>query len=211
MANLLTPAGDGSVRVNVDAFGAFGSAVGSTDTSDAFYDPVGEQGEAGTTFESGVAIRIGNEGTRTFLNTGSGGLENPGFITESLQNATSAFTFANLNFGLTQQVIPIFDGGVKTGSTLIQTYNITNPTIETINFELIRYIDGDLQFDGSISDAGGRLLRGGQEILFETDGGDNPFLSTTFLGITANGGSRGEPGRYEIDSYSGLRSRIIEG
>ncbi|NES99667.1 MAG: DUF4114 domain-containing protein [Sphaerospermopsis sp. SIO1G1] len=214
MANLLTPAGDGSVRVELDAFGAFGSSVGLSST-DAFYDPVGEQEEAGTTFESGVAIRIGNEGTRTFLTTGdigsSGGLENPGFITESLQNATSAFSFGSLNFGLTQEVIPIFDDGVRTGSTLIQTYNITNPTSEAIDFELIRYIDGDLQFDGSIQDSGGRLLRGGQEILFETDSGDNPFLSTTFLGITASGGSREEPGRYEIDSFSGLRSRIVEG
>ena len=214
MASLRTSAGDGGLRVELDAFGAFGSSVGS-DATNAFYNPIGDIEESGTTFESGVAIRVGSQGTRTFLTSGSiggsGSLTNPGFTEESQQSATSTFGFANLNFGLTQEVIPIFNEQVRTGSTLVQTYTITNPTTDTVNFELIRYLDGDLGFDGSISDSGGRLVSGGEEIIFQTDSGDNPLASTTFVGITANGGSTTEPGRYEIDSYSGLLNRIING
>lgn len=213
-ANLNTPTGDGGVRVAVDAFGAFGSSVGGG-TSDAFYDPVGSTGEAGTVFDSGLAIRLGSTGGRTFLTAGNiggaGNLTNPGFSTATPSSATSTFSFAGLNFTLTQTVKELSANEVRTGSTLIQTYAITNPNAESIEFELIRYLDGDLNFDGSIADAGGRLVVGGQEILFETDGGANPLSATTFVGITANGGSVATPGRFEVDSYSGLLSRIISG
>ena len=101
MATLNTPAGDGGLRVNVDAYGSFGSRVGA-DTSDAFYDPVDEIDEAGTMFDSGVAFRLAGEPTRTFLTTGSigssGGLNDPGFLEETPTNADSTFTIDNLNF-----------------------------------------------------------------------------------------------------------------
>ena len=61
---LMTAAGDGGLSITVDAFGAFGSsAVGGN----ALFDPVGDIIEAGTTFESGVAIREGDTGPRTFF------------------------------------------------------------------------------------------------------------------------------------------------
>jgi hypothetical protein len=95
---------------------------------------------------------------------------------------------------------------------LDQTYSITNASQrgETQSFELVRYLDGDLQFDGTISDGGGRLFLGPTEVLFETDGGGSS-TSTTFVGISAEGGTIPTTGRYEIDSYSGLRDRIIAG
>uniref|UniRef100_UPI00286B041B Calx-beta domain-containing protein n=1 Tax=Chamaesiphon sp. VAR_48_metabat_135_sub TaxID=2964699 RepID=UPI00286B041B len=77
--------------------------------------------------------------------------------------------------------------------------------------ELVRYFDGDLQFDGSIADKGGRIARNGRDILFETDSGDNPSAPTTFVGITANGGNTLTSNRYEIGQYSSLRSRILAG
>ena len=215
MTLLTTGSGDGSLRVEVDAFGAFGSSVGF-ETSDAFYDPIGELTEAGTTFQSGIAFRLGNEEERTFLTTGdiggSGSLTEFDLGTTTDTSVASTFNYEGLDFALTQEVANLFsDEGEISGSNLTQTYTITNPGSETVEFEIIRYIDGDLQFDGSIDDAGGRLIRNGQEILFETDSGDNPDFATTFFGITATGGTTEEPGRFEIDSYSGLRSRIIAG
>ena len=81
MATLNTPFGNGGLRVDVDAYGSFGSLVGGK-TSDAFYNPVNELGEAGTVYHSGIAFRFTGEPTRTFLTTGiiddSGPLEDPG-------------------------------------------------------------------------------------------------------------------------------------
>ncbi|MGF1535241.1 MAG: calcium-binding protein [Elainellaceae cyanobacterium] len=214
MVLLSTAAGDGSVSVEVDAYGSFGSAVGGG-VSDALYDPIGDGDAAGTTFESGVAIEINNAGSRTFLTIGSigssGSLEDPGFTSSDDDEAASVFSFSDLEFQLDQTTTDLLDEGTRTGSLLTQTYLITNPTSETISFELFRYIDGDLLFDGSISDGGGLIDNGDQEILFETDADDNPSTSTTFLGITAEGGDVSGPGRFELDSFSGLLDRIIDG
>lgn len=70
MVSLRTAAGDGGLRVELDGFGAFGSDIGS-DATNAFYDPTGDIEESGTTYESGIAIRVGSQGSRTFLTSGS--------------------------------------------------------------------------------------------------------------------------------------------
>ncbi len=215
-ATLATAAGDGGVRVKLDAFGSFGSSAGSL-VSNAFYNPVGSLGESGTTFESGVAIRFGGTGSRTFLSTGdiggSGNLTPVLFSSANPTSAESTFTFNGLNFALDQRVSDLFEPlnlSVRTGSQLTQTYTITNPGSTAVNFELIRYIDGDLEFDGSIDDTAGLRNDPGKTVLFELDSGANPNDRTTFLGVTAVGGNP-LPGAYEIDSYSGLQSRIISG
>lgn len=214
LSSLNTSAGDGSLRVNIDAYGSFGSLV-EGDTSDAFYDPVDEIDEAGTMFESGVAFRFAGGPSRTFLTTGfigdSGGLNNPGFLQKSTTNADSIFTIDSLNFSLNQTVQENVLETQRTGSTLIQTYTITNTGDQSVSFELVRYADGDLYFDDTLQDTGGRLFKNGQEILFETDSGENPETATTFVGITASGGNSLSPGRIEIDQYPGLRDRIIDG
>lgn len=205
--------GDGTVSVGVDGYGAFGSSVGA-DSTDATYDPVGAGLPAGTSFESGVAIRFGGSGTRSFLTSGdiggSGGLINP-LVTGSSTLGSSSFGFGGLSFVLTQSLTPLFTGIVQTGSLVTQSFAITNTGLSTSEFELIRYLDGDLQFDGSIVDGGGRLFSGATEILFETDTAAGTSSSTTFIGITGEGGTIPVSGRYEIDSYSGLRSRIVDG
>ena len=207
MVQLTTGSGDGSLRVEVNNVGTFGSSAGF-DVSDAFYDPIGALTEAGTTFESMVAIRIGNEGGRVFLTPE----EDADFDTTTTTTAESSFSLSGLDFGLDQRVTNLFSNEEEiVGSTLTQTYTITNPSSEVVEFELVRYLDGDLDFDGSIQDTGGRIIRDGQEILFETDSGEDPDLATTFIGITADGGSTETPGRFEIDSYFGLRDRITDG
>jgi len=217
LATLNTASGDGGLTVGVDAFGSFGSALGGTGTSDANYDPLGAGLSAGTTYESGVAIRVGGIGGYTFLTSGSFGLTgtpggaNPTTINSTPTSTESTFNFGGLNFALTQTVTDLIANGVRKGSLLTQSYKITNPGNTRVDFELIRYVDGDLQFDGSIVDTGGRRVSGTEEILFENDSGDDPAAPTTFVGITGMGGSNALPGRYEIDRYTQLLDKITLG
>ena len=210
--NLSNGPGEGTISVKVDGFGAFGSAVGP-DSENAFFNSVGG-GSLGTTFESGIAIEIGTGGTRSFLTSGfvgiSGNLPNPTIMPDG----SSTFSNSGLDFALSQTLEPVFFGGSQTGTILIQTYTITNPGSTTADFELVRYLDGDLFFDGSLGDqdGGGRIIIDGTEILFETDSATNSATSTNYVGITAEGGTEPSAGnRYEIDSFSGLRTRIIAG
>jgi len=214
MANLSTSPGDGSLQVGVDAFGSFGSAAQGDGTSNAVYNPIGEINSSGTSFESALAIRVGSGGERTFLTTGNifgGELENPGFNSQTSNATESKFAFEGLDFDLTQTAQDSFSEGERIGSLLTQTYEITNTGDEEIAFELVRYLDGDLQFNGSIEDGGGRIFRDGEEILFETDTAGESAESNTFIGITGVGGDAAAPGRYEIDSFSGLGTRIAAG
>lgn len=207
---LTTGTDDGGVTVTVDAFGSFGSAVGGGVT-DAIYNPVGAIDAAGTAYESGIAIGFG--GGRTFLTSGDIGGTSGGSVVAGLSGTSttvaSAFTFEDLAVDLTQAVTPTFnDLDERSGSRLRQTYTITNTGAAPVSFDVIRYIDGDLDFDGSINDGGG-LLPGG--ILFQTDAGGSADDDTTFVGITASGGTVPASNRFEIDEYSGLRSRIVDG
>ncbi len=197
---LSTASGDGGVTVTVDALGK---------SSNAFYEPVGSQSSSDTIYLSDVAIRFGDTGSRSFLSSGATDVI---LTNTSSTSAQSTFTYNGLNFVLNQSVSDLFNtSNSRTGSQLIQRYTITNPGVTAVNIELIRYLDGDLQFDGSIADRGGRLVSSnGQDILFETDSSDDPSAPTTFVGITANGGTV-LSGGYEIDSYDGLENRIIQG
>ncbi|MGE3284356.1 MAG: PEP-CTERM sorting domain-containing protein [Alphaproteobacteria bacterium] len=202
--------GDGSVTVGVDGFGAFGGAVGD-DSTDAIFDPVGPIGPGGTTFHSGVFI---SGGPPSFLTSGSigstGGLSNPpiSFVNGS---ATSSFTHGFLQFNLTQTLVESFDGAARVGSRLDQRYAIHNPQEVPVSFSLVRYLDGDLLFDGTISDGGGRLVVGANQILFETDAASGSEASATFVGITATGGTIPTTNRFEVSPYDALLDRINAG
>ena len=183
-ATLATAPGDGGVSVTLDAFGSFGRTIGGS-TSDAFYDPVGSLTESGTVARAGVAIRFGDTGTRAVLSTGnisgSGFLTNGVFTSVSSSSLQSSFTYNGLSFSLDQRVSDLFDpNNARTGSQLTQTYTITNPGSTLVNFELIRYVDGDLFFDGSRDDRGGYLFKDGKDILFETDSGVAPLTAPHF-------------------------------
>ena len=162
---------------------------------------------AGTTFESGLAIRFGDTGSRQFLTSGligsSGALPNP-TVSGSATSGTSAFSFGGLDFVLSQVLSPRFDVSAnRIGSRLTQTYTINNPGASTASFELIRYLDGDLEFDNMISDGGGRFLVNGVETLFETDTAQNVADPTTFVGISAPDGNAPAVGRYQISVFTG--------
>src|SRR5688572_10882635 len=68
---MTTGNGPGTLDVVVDGYGAFGSVV-TTDADDAEYDPVGAVAQAGTVFQSALAIRMNQTaGTRQYLSSSS--------------------------------------------------------------------------------------------------------------------------------------------
>jgi hypothetical protein len=210
MVTLNTAPGDGGLNIGVDAFGGFGSNAGGSETSDAFYDPLGEIGESGTVFKSSLAINILNDDVpeRTFL--AEGNLETPAFSNVTATTANSTFTFSSLNIVLDQEVSDFTTDGQRTGSDFYQTYTITNTSEATVEFELVRYLDGDLDFDGSISDTGGYYASGEESILFETDSGDSGTDATTFVGISSTS-AESTASSYQISAYSGLETNIADG
>nr|WP_246294896.1 PEP-CTERM sorting domain-containing protein [Schlegelella koreensis] len=209
---LSTGSGDGSVTLGVDGYGSFGGSVGS-DATDAVYNPIGSLGAAGTSYESAVAIRFGTTGSRQFLTSGdiggSSGLTNP-LVTGSGTAGSSSFTFGGLSFSLQQTLATLTSGSTQTGSLLTQTYTITNTGSAASVFEMVRYFDGDLDFDGSLIDGGGRIILDGLEVLFETDTAAGTSTETTFVGITGEGGTNAT-GRYQVSGYSGLRGSVLAG
>lgn len=218
--SLFSPGGDhtvdGGLSLVVDPYGAFGSAA--SPAGNAIFNPPGAVSWGGTTYQSAVFIR--GAGQSTFLADGdiggSGNLPSTGLFTStSDSSATSQFTRGDLSFSLTQQIRDRFDAaGQKSGSVLIQEYVITNTsTTNAADFSLTRYLDGDLYMaDGTLADKGGAstLDRTMNQQLFEFDAGQNAATATTLTAIRAIGGSVPEH-YFEVDSYSGLRSRIVNG
>ncbi len=198
---LKTTTGDGGLDVTVGNTGSFSGAA---------YDPIGPKGSASTTFASNVAFRIGSSGSRQYLSGLATNIVNTSTSTDN-SSTSSRFNVSGLQFELIQSVSNLTKNSKRKGSGLSQIYSITNTTNTAIDFELVRYFDGDLQFDGSIADRGGKIVRNGQDILFETDSGDNPSAPTTFVGITANGGTRLTSNRLEIGQYSSLEQRVLAG
>ncbi|SFA87862.1 VPLPA-CTERM protein sorting domain-containing protein [Poseidonocella pacifica] len=118
-----------------------------------------------------------------------------------------------LNITLTRSLTVSFDGDVRLGTVLSQQFVIENAGATT-NFDFIRYLDGDLEFDDSIDDAGGRITVGGSEVLFETDSASDGTNTDTFVGISRSVGGMTEPTEaqnFEIDVYSDLQNKILSG
>ena len=208
---LTTGTGEGTLTVGVDGYGAFGGFVGA-DSTNAVFDPIGNPA-GDTTVHSGVAIRttdINNNIVTTFLTSGnifgSGVPPNPA-VGGTPTVGTSSFTHLGLEFNLIQIVTL-----TATGTTLTQTYTLTNPQGNpTIDYSLIRYFDGDLQFvNTNVIDGGGRLVLDGTEILFETDETGTSSQDNSFVGITAEGGTDAAD-RFEISSFPSLGQGIVVG
>lgn len=188
-------AGDGSVQITVDSYGSFGAAAVSEGfNSDAIYDPFGNILPSGTTFESGFFFGPAND----FLTTGTFGntvLAPVPFTSTTSLTALSEFDAGLYHIQLLQELSPV---GIS-GSTFTQTYTITNNTGSFQAFTVLRHLDGDIYFDGSLVDYGGADVTEG--ILYEFDG--DPSAVSSFVGISATGGSAAgytiQPFRYTDD------------
>jgi Domain of unknown function (DUF4114) len=205
-----TAPGDGELKVTTDEFGRFGNIPTGADTS---YDPIGPLASARTTYRSYVALGIitgGVTATRSELKSTLSSSE--AFNGVNSNTANSTFTTGGLQFQLKQVTQDTLNAALaRTGSRLDQTYIITNPTGQTINFDLVRYVDGDLFFDGTLIDGGGKIVQSGQDILFETDRGGTGQTDSTFFGITGSGGTTPTTNRFELDLFSTLSSNVLGG
>lgn len=202
---LSTGAGDGSVEIEVTEFGEIFSGV---------YDPVGSVGPAETVFYSDVFVSLeGNSfrsaiGDQEFNATAT-------IVSQSDTQVVTSFGFGDLGVLLTQTLTDSFEDGVVVGSVLTQAYSFTNPGPE-MSFDLVRYLDGDLGFDGSLLDSGGVLQTGGTQVLFEIEADNVIGSETTFVGINAsvsgnNTSPDGQVQNYEINDYSTLFNDIAGG
>ncbi|MBU3077347.1 PEPxxWA-CTERM sorting domain-containing protein [Sphingomonas sp. XMGL2] len=90
---------------------------------------------------------------------------------------------------------------------LTQAYSFTNLSGESQALSFGRYLDGDLNFGagGNGNDGGGKLVSGGQTVLFETDAATGRNDLATFIGIYNEGG---EALGFDVDHYGSLRPRI---
>ena len=100
-----------------------------------------------------------------------------------------------LRIDLDQQLGPITDGT----STLTQTYTLKNTRSSALSFALVRHLDGDLRFDGSIADGG--AVTGAGEVLYEYDRSDEPASPSTFVGIAGALDADATPDRWTIQKF----------
>lgn len=171
--------GDGSVTLTVGPYGSFGEIL----QDEVLYDPVGPLLPAGVVFAS--ALFFGPAGQ--FLTTDTlefgAGLPDIAFDMKAANTATSTFPVAGFTIQLTQTL------GARSpeGSALIQTYSIRNDGKAPSAVTVLRYFDGDLEFDSLFDDSAGVTSDGA--VAFEFDTGDNPSAPTTFVGIANTGGT----------------------
>ena len=180
VTTLTNGTGDGAVTMGVDAYGSFGS---NTSAGDAMFNPVGPEASQGTTFESAVYFSV----LDNFLTESAFGNFTPPllpitFLTTSATTATSSFTIGGMFIELTQTLQP----ATATGSILNQTYTVTNQTIATQTFQMVRHFDGQLFHTGTFGiDFGGASVNG--QTLFQFDNALFPDVSTPYVAITSTG------------------------
>jgi hypothetical protein len=205
--NLVIP-GDGGVSIPVDSGGGFRQSI---------FDPVGAIPPADTTFDSYLAIGAPGGG-RTQIAPAVACIGD----TTSIQ---SQFNVLGLDVTLTQTVDQLFADNVnrvnQTGSILFQVYTFVNNTGATIAADVVRYLDGDLNFIGGLTDSGGTGVINDNDpnpaddtrVMFETDQQAGGGGANTFVGITLTGGDLlpDDPGHFALIQWNGLQPLIAAG
>lgn len=185
-ATLTNGSGDGDVAVEVSEYGfVFG----------AFFDPVGSVGGGDVVFSSYVSRGDGDViETLDFSDP-----TDTTIVRQSASELVTRFDVDDLRFTLTQTVRDAARGAARAGSVLTQEFAITNLAAEAADFDLYRYLDGDLFLTGAApGDGGGVMERDGRTVLYQTDAVGDPGPDNPFLGMTAEGGTVPETGRFSI-------------
>jgi hypothetical protein len=126
---------EGAVSVSVDGLGSYGQG---TAAGDAFFNPAGSAfNSLGTTHTSN--LYVSTIGHMLKDDCGDGQVQ---VISESPLH--TRLTVGALQIDLTQALDPVTLGG----STLRQDYTLTNTSGAGLTPALVRYLDGDLKFDG---------------------------------------------------------------
>jgi Bacterial Ig domain/RTX calcium-binding nonapeptide repeat (4 copies)/Divergent InlB B-repeat domain len=129
----------GAVRVAVDGLGAFGR--GSVAGGDAIFNPPGGFAPLGTTYTSNLYLSTAQRMLADDCVLGDVALVSESPLTTRLQ-------VGSLRIDVRQELDPVMLGG----STLRQTYTLTNTGGSEVGAHLVRHLDGDLRFDGSTDD-----------------------------------------------------------
>ena len=192
----------GQVELDIDAFGAFGTAVDISGRQD--YDPAldaPDQGPVSTVFESMPFLcteTAGGAASGSWLEAGEvAGAARAQMVDDHLE---STFRIGDLevqaNFFLNC-------------TQMEQCYTFTNAGDEVLPVvSLTPYIDGDLYFNGGLGNDYGGTTVGAPKTLWEFDEGDNPEEPTTFLGLHGLAAADQYLTSWEIGQYSDQRSRI---
>ncbi|MGH2751446.1 MAG: Ig-like domain-containing protein [Actinomycetota bacterium] len=186
---------EGALEVTVDGLGAFGSSV----VGDAMFNPPGTAEAAGTVFSSNVFVDA--LGRMLEDDCAAAQVE---VISESATQLVTRIALDDLRFDITQEVTPI-EGGAS--SQLTQRYEIENLAGSAQDLVLVRHVDGDLHFDGSIEDGGAASADG--SVLYEFDASDDPASPSTFVGIAGALGMDAIPDRWTIQAYD-YRDDIVD-
>jgi Ca2+-binding RTX toxin-like protein len=187
LANGDPDAAEGALRVTVDGLGAFGSALGY-DPLGARFNPVGPAGAAGTTFTSHL-----------YLSSAQRMLVDDGFVEVCLvaeNPLRTEATIGSVKVELTQELAPITQGG----STLTQTYTLTNVGETPSSVALVRHIDGDLGFDGSTGALDGAAADPEGRTLFQFDSAGAP-AARTYIALSGSLGGNDVPDRWTIQRF----------
>ena len=178
---------DGAVRVRVDGLGAFGR--GSVAGADAIFNPPGGFAPLGTTYTSNLYLSTVGRMLADDCVNGQVQLlsENP-LITR--------LELGSLQLDVRQELEPVTLGG----STLRQTYTLTNTGGSNRAAHLVRHLDGDLRFDGSTDDGAAASGQDGHTLTqFDSTSTGVPRV---LLRITGALGSNETPDEWTIQPFN---------
>lgn len=179
---------DGAVRIPVDALGTFGRAPSVGET---VFNPTGPKPAATAVRSSATFFALPGR----FLDCSELPMQVVG-----TPSATSVITQGDLqelglSLRLTQSVSPVAAGT----STLTQTYELTNSGSQALPLGVVRYLDGDLAFDGVSTDRAGATADGAR--LFQLDEDELPARASSLLAIAGSLAGDSTPERWTVQPY----------
>jgi Bacterial Ig domain/Divergent InlB B-repeat domain/RTX calcium-binding nonapeptide repeat (4 copies) len=185
---------NGAVRVVVDGLGAFGR--GAVAGGDAIFNPPGGFAPLGTTYTSN--LYLSNAGRMLADDCVDGQVT---LLSES--PLTTRLDLGSLQIDVRQELEPVTLGG----STLRQTYTLTNNGGSAIPAHLVRHLDGDLRFDGSTDDGASASGPDGHTLMeFDSVAASVPRVFVQIMGAL---GSNEAPDEWTIQPFN--YRPVIEG
>ena len=194
----------GLVEVEVDAYGAVGSAISNSDRH--HYNPFDD-------FPDQEFVRTIFEWKTFMCKTSATGSTEGKWLTSSALSGVQpivSVTNGEVFNEFTTMGIEV-DLSYKLNCTGLQycyqMTNVSNSSIQTI--ALTPYMDGDLYFGtGGLSNDYGATSSGSPQTLWEFDEGDDPEEPTTYVGISGIANADDFLNSWEVGSFSDQRNRI---
>lgn len=208
VVTLTVGTGDGSLSVEVDAFGSYGlSSESNSGVSDATFDPHADS-PAGTTNFSGIYFEpAGGFLTEDTSRDPASALPNTS-QTASGSTATSTFTIAGYQIQLTQSLTT--DGTTAyREAVLTQKYRITNVSGSATPFTALRYIEPNLQFAGPANSDYAAVFSDRRRLAFFDENDATPHIRvTTFVDDEDDSTGEWDEDGYTIQSGSYLANIV---